>query len=264
MASDARHRGWLRISLRTFLLGITLVAVWLGIPARRVQQQRAAVKAIEALGGRVSYDVAPSRSERRRRNLEAKEAIRARRRPPTYSDRPWAPQWLVDRFGIDWFANVTYADLSTTLCTDEDLQVLALLPDLERLGLSHVPYVTDNGLANLKGLKRLRAVSLFGNELTIAGRQAGLTDDALGHLSQLQNLRILSLGNNRFTDEGLKHLAGLKQLRELHLPGTNVTVEGLAVLADLPALEYLHVPHDLAKEDVLRVPNLSPSLRVSQ
>jgi hypothetical protein len=49
-------RRWLQYSLRSFLILLTALAVWLGIIVKRAAEQREAVKAIEALGGRVTYD----------------------------------------------------------------------------------------------------------------------------------------------------------------------------------------------------------------
>jgi hypothetical protein len=50
------RRRWFQYSLRSFLVFMTAFAVWLGILAERARQQREAVKAIEALGGKVTYD----------------------------------------------------------------------------------------------------------------------------------------------------------------------------------------------------------------
>lgn len=55
-----RDRRWLQFSLRSFLVLLTALAVWLGIVVNRVREQREAVKAIEALGGYVGYDSPPS------------------------------------------------------------------------------------------------------------------------------------------------------------------------------------------------------------
>ena len=49
-------RRWFQYSLRSFLVLLTALAVWLGIVVNRAREQREAVKAIEALGGIVHYD----------------------------------------------------------------------------------------------------------------------------------------------------------------------------------------------------------------
>lgn len=49
-------RRWLQYSLRSFLVLLTALAVWLGVVVNRAREQREAVKAIEAAGGTVTYD----------------------------------------------------------------------------------------------------------------------------------------------------------------------------------------------------------------
>ena len=51
-----RTRRWLQYSLRSFLVVLTAFAIWLGVAVNRAREQREAVKAIEALGGTVTYD----------------------------------------------------------------------------------------------------------------------------------------------------------------------------------------------------------------
>lgn len=49
-------RRYLTFSLRTLFVLVTALAVWLGIVIDRAREQQEAVKAIEALGGVVTYD----------------------------------------------------------------------------------------------------------------------------------------------------------------------------------------------------------------
>ena len=50
-----KPRRLLRFSLRTLLLLTAVVACWLGVQVNKAQKHKAAVAAIEAAGGRVSY-----------------------------------------------------------------------------------------------------------------------------------------------------------------------------------------------------------------
>ncbi|MCH7725193.1 MAG: hypothetical protein IH991_01740 [Planctomycetes bacterium] len=55
-ANPKRKRRWLRYSLRTFLLLLTVFAVWLGLLVHRVNKQKEAVQWVRDMGGVVRYD----------------------------------------------------------------------------------------------------------------------------------------------------------------------------------------------------------------
>ena len=71
--------------------------------------------------------------------------------------------------------------------------------------------IGDEGLAHLAGL-----TSLW--RLTISG--ANITDDGLAALSNLKKLRIAHIQGN-ITDKGLRHLEGLKSLQSLWIGSPN-------------------------------------------
>ncbi len=47
---------WLRFSLRTMLMLMTILCVWLGFKVHRAERQKAAIAWVESVGGAVSYD----------------------------------------------------------------------------------------------------------------------------------------------------------------------------------------------------------------
>ena len=56
-AKPARsRRRWLRFSLRTLFIVVTLLCVWLGIQVNAARRQREAVTAILNIGGKFSFD----------------------------------------------------------------------------------------------------------------------------------------------------------------------------------------------------------------
>lgn len=80
-------RRWFQYSLRSFLILVTALAIWLGVVVNRAREQREAVKAIEALGGFAQYDwqyIEPS------------------------TDEPPGPAWLRRIVGDDAFQRVKY------------------------------------------------------------------------------------------------------------------------------------------------------------
>jgi Leucine Rich repeat len=76
-----------------------------------------------------------------------------------------------------------------------------------QLDLEDTP-ITDAGLEHVKGLTRLRALSLRGTRVTGLGLQ---------HLKGMANLRDLDLADTPMTDQGLAHLHGLTNLESLCL-----------------------------------------------
>ena len=54
--TDSKRRRWFQISLRTFLVVLTIGCVWLGVTVRRATLQRKAVEWITESSGRAWYD----------------------------------------------------------------------------------------------------------------------------------------------------------------------------------------------------------------
>jgi len=107
--------------------------------------------------------------------------------------------------------------------TDTTLAHLKGLHSLQRLQMSCIVKVTDEGLANLAGLSELRSLYLGFSEIT---------DRGLVHLKRLQNLEKLAFSTIKanITDAGLEHLKGLNRLRELRLGAARVTEAGVTEL----------------------------------
>ena len=55
-ATTKTKRRWLRFSLRTFFVLLTVFCVWFGWHVERARQQRKAVEWVVEMGGRVLYD----------------------------------------------------------------------------------------------------------------------------------------------------------------------------------------------------------------
>jgi hypothetical protein len=174
-----RPRRYLRFSLRGTIALILLLGALLGWLVRSAYIQRDAVAAIERAGGTVYYD------------WQWKNG--------TYigSGQPWAPRWLVDFLGVDYFGHVSY--VSVTLTPDDvDLVMtqLACLTQLERLSLAHST-VGDVRLARLRGLVEIEYLDLSSTRIT---------DDGLVNLASLRKLSTLLLRRTYVTDAERKRL----------------------------------------------------------
>ena len=231
---DSRFwRRYLRISMRGLIILVLVVGGGMGWLVRTAAIQRDAAAAIKTAGGTVTYD------------WQWKSGP---------AGEPWAPQWLVDRLGVDFFGHVIAASPSQAAGkTDQSLVHVARLTRLEALFI-YSSSVTDEGLAHLKGLTKLSEINLSHTRATDAGlkhlegmtslstlviNDTRISDAGLKHLRGLTNLSILYIGQSPIGDAGLAHIAGLTKLTFLDMSDTHVTDAGLAYLAKLTGLTSL-------------------------
>jgi hypothetical protein len=168
-----------------------------------------------------------------------------------------APEWITEAGGTvtrDRAGRVTGVDLRASWVTDSDLPTLAALPHLAHLDLSqtritdlglqqlksapgivelnlyYAEQITDEGMAAVKGWKKLKRVNLRGTKVT---------DTTLEHLSHVATLEAIDVGFAQITDVGLDHLASLPNLKELVIGGNKLTDTGLQALRQLTGLTSL-------------------------
>src|SRR5262249_2933860 len=214
-------RKWFVLSLRSAMLLVLLSGLWMGWRVNRANDQRRAVAAIERAGGGVTYDYRFSVSK-------------GYRNP---NGRPWAPAWLRNWLGDEFFQEVTSVQFINRPVTDLDLAPLAGLDRLEEFHISGAP-ITDARLKHLANLKELRIVSLW--------ETRGITDAGLAHLSSLTKLQTLNLYRCDITDAGLVHLRTMDNLEMLDLGKTGVTSQGLSHLGRMSKLKKLFTPTNSA------------------
>ncbi len=173
----SRHwRRYLRFSLRGLIVVVLVIGVGLGWIIRSARIQREAVAAIQNAGGVVIYDWEWSNGK------------------SIAGGKPWAPRWLVDLMGVDYFGHVTLVWLhESSTATDATFAHVGRLAQLQQLNLFRSP-VSDADLVHLKGLTKLTALYLNDTPVTDAG---------LAHVKGLTNLSDLGLGGTQVTDIGL-------------------------------------------------------------
>jgi hypothetical protein len=233
-----RQRAWLRYSLKALLCCVTIACVWLGVWAGKAHQQRAAVRAIRELGGRVTYD------------------------HQDQSGIPWeaktmpSENWLEGLLGVDFFHPVTMVALRNVPLKDADLAWLQGLDDLEYLMIDQTK-ITDDGLKYLWHLNALKDLHLSGSQISGAGLAylapvksleglflsgcPQITDSNMEYLGQLANLRQLSLEDTSVSDRGVQEIANLHNLECLYLSRTQFTDEGIKHLTGLKKLFWLRI-----------------------
>ena len=179
MATSKTHLRWFQFGLRSLLIVMTLACIgmsWVDVKIQKARQQKEAVAAITAAGGRICYEV---------------------------SLRNAAPDWLVERLGEDFFqtaAGVVFRKRAN----DADLVYLADLPEVTTVNLVGTQ-VTD------AGLERLGATA----DLGAGTRRYAGERRRFGPSGPNDATSSLSLEDTKITDAGLEHLAGLMHLRGL-------------------------------------------------
>jgi internalin A len=153
-----------------------------------------------------------------------------------HKGRPWAPAWLRKRLGDEFFQEVTSVQfLERSNVTDRDLAPLESLDRLEELAI-HGALITDSGLEHISNLTELRILSLW--------ETRGVSDAGLVHLAKLTKLQTLNLYRCGITDAGLVHLRRMTDLDSLTLGQTKVTGPGLSHLGGMSKLRRLFTSTD--------------------
>lgn len=152
-----------------------------GKPAEKADQvekaQIAAVKAIEALGGKVT------------RLKDGRVFV------VDLSDTETGDAALAN---LQLLVDVAFLSLENTKITDEGMRHLRPLGQLEWLSLGGTK-ISDQGLVHLSGLTRLEALIL---------RDTAITDRGLAHLESLKRLELLDVGGTQVTQKGAESLKG--------------------------------------------------------
>ncbi len=215
-AISISHPWWrfLRFSVCGLMVSALVVGAGMGWLVRSARIQREAVAAIESAQGCVTYDWEYS---------NGKAILRG---------KPWAPQWLTDLIGVDYFGHVTVVGLMP-IEIDAVMVQVGHLTRLQRLSVLPSS-LSDAELVHLKGLTNLSELDLYGSPVSDAG---------LAHLKGLSKLSSLALGGTRISDAGLVHLKALTSLSVLRLSSTQVTDAGLVHLGGLNSLQFLKLEH---------------------
>lgn len=277
-----------RFKLKTLIVIVSCLSVWLALQTESARRQRNAVQAVEDYGGWVRYDYQyPSGNYSSDNGFDA-NAVSG------------IPSWLIEFLGVDFFhrvvsANLCYTDddgprlenenrnanalrtlrplrhlrvlmVAGTQVTDETMGELVKFPRLECLVVWDASHLTDEGvsaLARMTSLKRLQFDEthyLTDSSLEILGRLHRLeklvvvggqfTDRGLEQVAQLSELRELSLafGSTPFTDEGLTKLNKLRQLEVLQIQG-NITDAGLKNFESISSLKTLMLHSNQASSE---------------
>ena len=247
--------------LRTLLIAMALLGVWLGVQVKRAQDERRSADAIRALGATIAYEHTFGDDEKLPGGVPA---------GPAWLRRFVGDDLLRSVVRVNWngaqidsgdfqrltsFRRLRRLNLDHSQFDDACLVHIAALAELESLSLNMTP-VSDAGLAHVSGLTQLKELGLSETNVTDAGlvylkglqQLNGLTlgdtdvgDAGLAHVSKLTNLETLILSDTVITDAGAVHLQSLRDLKILGLSRTSVGDDGALGLSNLKKMWWLHL-----------------------
>lgn len=199
-------RKWIRFRLRTSLIFIAILSVWLAWTVNRARQQREASLWVAKSQARVEFAFEFDQDGRRIKDAQLP-----------------VPEWVLGFLDIHYFSNVV--KVNGVRPSDDDLQPLTKLVHLRMLTIDSD--LENEDLTLLSNLQELEMLTFTSPDL--------ITD--LGPLSELSRLKYLWLESSQVTD--LKPLSGLKSLESLTITGTDL--DDLTPLAGLTQLEQLNI-----------------------
>lgn len=269
-------RNWLRFSLRTLLVAISIFGILLGLRVDVARRQSQAAAELLRMGCEVGYDFEMDENDYR-----------------IALARSYVPHWIVSVTGPDLFHNVVYVNLQygdengktvASHCDDlsHALAQVSLLPRPRHLVLTDQS--DDDSLAQVGKLRSLEKLAIWGGTITDAGihhltslhqlrelRLPGgfdsrLTDESLRALGTMSRLEVINIQGHVFTNDGLSHLRNLQHLRELRIssfPNSQFRDSGLRHLESLTNLESLDlsIGNQVTEDGKQRLRKALPSLK---
>jgi hypothetical protein len=202
-------RNWWRMSLRTFLLGITLFCVVLGYWSYRVREQRSAVTILERnssqrIGLIKTNDWLEFFQTAKINNSE----------PPKLSNLPHRTKNAIRKYVNDAI-QVLPSDFRETV-------IYVNIPKFESF-----PYYRLKDISEEEWI----AISKLRNLLCLTIDCDALQDSHIKIITQLESLECLSLHSNRLTDYNIMQLQKLTKLKYLDIQSPLVTQDKIDELS---------------------------------
>ncbi len=222
----------LRFTLRTLLLAITALGIWLGLQVSAARQQKEAVDALLKVNAHITYDY---------------QWVQNPKDPSPFNyklDRALpipGPHWLRKLTGDDFFRTVAQVELTyATYISESDLAQLAKLPAVRELDFPAMICLADGTFRNigdddLKVLENLTKLKILSFDDC-----SGVHADGMKYLSTLRELEYLGIWS--LNDVAMEYIGKLTSLKELNAAGIRLTSKGFQHLQFLVNLTDLSLP----------------------
>jgi hypothetical protein len=287
MANDAApicaipRRRWVRYSLRTLMVLVTALCVWLTINVNAARRRADAVVAIHKAGGTVwfDYQLVPAKlGNGNGVNVGSGLSV-----DPNALQT--APAWLRHIFGDDFFRTAVSVQLiATKAVIQSNLTQLAQLPELKAIDLtinpsdSRFPWPeSEEGLAVLGQLTKLKIVAFDAVDPTslaclertteleeLSLQSTPLNGNAMRQIGKLQRLRKLTLQYcDPVDNDGIEHLAGLDKLEVIGICNTRLSDAGVMHFKALKHIKsILLVQTDISNDTARQLQKLLPQAHI--
>lgn len=235
-------RRFLRFGLRTFLVAVTVICIWVGTVKNQADKQTEVVAMVGQINGYCRYDFQFDDHGKFDPNGESS-----------------VPQYLLDLLGVDFFHDVVevnfYQAKSTNYLFAMDsgsfrmvdrewrifdparqeiaariIDEIQTLESLRIIGLRAMDDM-DSVFEELSKLNQLERITVL--------KGGDLSDQGMASLGNLRNLKYFSIEDTKIGDPSLEILGTLKNLKTLYLNGHYFSDEGVMCLGNLEKLEML-------------------------
>lgn len=230
-------RRYLTFTLRSVLLVVAALSFPLGLLVNSAHKQEWAVTEVLRGGGKVVYAHQVNAGAQGRYLYFYQIPLDARAAPPgpewlrkiigdqyfTKVVAVWLPSRPTERIleCLDYFPHLIFVDASFSEITNADAILLSKAESIEELHLANTP-ITDDGIARLRPLSRIRKLDLYGTHVTCRGIMA-LKPDILSR-DGLVSLELLDLGCTNVSDDIIDALLeGFHELARVNLQGAAVS-----------------------------------------
>jgi len=120
--------------------------------------------------------------------------------------------------------------LDGTRVTDTGMEHLRTLANVREFHCRFCEFVSEDGVAHLRGWKNLETLDLRGTKVT---------SKVFDHLGRIPSLRRIDLSHTEIEDDGFEQLANLERLEWLAIGANRLEGSGIALLKQVPSLRYL-------------------------